>query len=103
MGRDGTLPRSVFQLLLYPVVDLAMTGDSYARVTDGVPITAATMRWFVDHYAPDPETRDHWHAAPLRAGASRGAPPPSSSPAPTTRSATRAAPTRRASNARACR
>ncbi|WP_298959796.1 alpha/beta hydrolase [uncultured Methylobacterium sp.] len=75
MGRDGTLPRSAFQLLLYPVVDLAMTGDSYARVTGGVPITAATMRWFVDHYAPDPGVRSHWHAAPLRAGSLAGAPP----------------------------
>ncbi|MFE1599291.1 alpha/beta hydrolase [Methylobacterium sp. ID0610] len=75
MGRDGDLPRSVFQVLLYPVTDLAMTGESYARVTAGVPITAATMRYFVDHYAPDPDTRTHWHASPARAPSLAGAPP----------------------------
>ncbi len=44
----------MFQLLLYPVTDLAMDTDSYARAVAGVPLTARTMRWFVDHYAPRP-------------------------------------------------
>ncbi|ACL58343.1 alpha/beta hydrolase [Methylobacterium nodulans] len=75
MGRDGSLPRSVFQMLLYPVIDLAMAGESYARVTDGVPITAATMRYFIDHYAPDAADRMDWRASPIRAPRFAGAPP----------------------------
>lgn len=75
MGRNGTLPRTVFQALLYPVVDLAMTGESYARVTEGVPITAETMRYFIDHYVPDPAARTDWRASPLRASSLMGAPP----------------------------
>jgi acetyl esterase len=74
MGRDGSLPKSVFQVLLYPVVDLGMTGESYERITGGVPITAATMRYFVDHYAPDPVDRSDWRASPMRAASLAGVP-----------------------------
>ena len=75
MGRDGTLPLPVFQLLIYPAVDLVMTAGSYARVTSGVPLTAATMRWFVDLYVPSPQDRIDWRASPLRAASLAGAPP----------------------------
>ena len=75
MGRDGTAPRLSFQLLLYPAVDFAMTTGSYARVTEGVPLTAATMRWFIDHYAPGAEQRLDWRASPLRAESLAGTPP----------------------------
>lgn len=75
MGRDGSVPRSVFQALLYPVTDLTMTSGSYARITEGVPLTATTMRWFIDHYAPDPASRLDWRASPLRAASLAGLPP----------------------------
>lgn len=75
MGRDGSAPGAACQVLLYPVVDLAMDTGSYARITRGVPLTAATMRWFVDHYAPDPAQRLDWRASPLRAGRLAGTPP----------------------------
>ena len=75
MGRDGTAPATACQLLLYPAVDFAMDSSSYARITEGVPLTAATMRWFVDHYAPDPAQRLHWRASPLRAERLAGTPP----------------------------
>ncbi len=75
MGRDGAAPASACQLLLYPAVDLAMDSGSYARITGGVPLTAATMRWFVDHYAPEPSQRLDWRASPLRAGRLAGTPP----------------------------
>lgn len=67
MGRDGDLPRPVFQMLLYPVVDLSMNGPGYRRVTSGVPLTAATMRYFIDHYTPNPADRSDWRASPLLA------------------------------------
>lgn len=75
MGRDGTAPASVFQLLLYPAMDLAMASDSYARITEGVLLTAATMRYFVEHYAPDAGQRLDWRASPLRAQSLAGTPP----------------------------
>ncbi len=75
MGRDGAAPASVFQMLLYPAVDLAMASGSYARVTAGVPLTAATMRYFVDYYAPEASQRLDWRASPLRAERLAGTPP----------------------------
>ena len=53
MGRDGGAPSTMFQALLYPVVDLTAASDSYRRVTSGVPLTAATMHWFIGHYTPN--------------------------------------------------
>jgi acetyl esterase len=75
MGRDGTAPRSVFQALLYPVVDLTMSSESYERITEGMPVTARTMRYFVGHYTPDAAQRTNWRASPLRAASLQGAPP----------------------------
>ena len=75
MGRDGAAPAAMFQLLLYPAVDLTMASASYARVTEGLPLTAATMRYFIDHYAPDAGQRLDWRASPLRAERLAGTPP----------------------------
>jgi acetyl esterase len=75
MGRDGAAPAPVFQLLLYPAVDLTMASDSYARVTEGLPLTAASMRYFIDHYVPDAGQRLNWRASPLRAERLAGTPP----------------------------
>ncbi len=75
MGRDGTAPATVFQMLLYPAVDLTMASGSYTRIIDGVPITAATMRYFIDHYAPKAEHRLDWRASPLRATTLADTPP----------------------------
>ncbi len=75
MGRDGSAPASNFQLLLYPAVDFTMTSASYAQMTEGLPLTAATMRYFADHYVPDAEQRLDWRASPLRAGSLAGTPP----------------------------
>ena len=67
MARDGDLPPLVFQLLVYPATDMGMTHDSYRRVTEGVPLTAKTMDWFIDHYLHGPKDRADWRASPLRA------------------------------------
>ena len=75
MGRDGTAPPASFQMLLYPATDLAMATASYARVTRDVPLTAAAMRWFIDHYAPEARQRADWRASPLRAASLAGLPP----------------------------
>jgi acetyl esterase len=66
MARDGRHHPPVAQILLYPVTDLAMSTDSYHRVTTGFPLTAKTMRWFVDHYAPAGVDRLQAGLSPLR-------------------------------------
>ena len=75
MGRDGSAPRAMFQALLYPVVDLTAASDSYRRVTSGVPLTAATMHWFIGHYTPNAAERSDWRASPLLAKSVAGTPP----------------------------
>ena len=67
MARDGVLPPLAFQLLIYPSTDMMMTTVSSQTVTAGVPLTSATMRWFIDHYLPDTAAARDWRASPLRA------------------------------------
>lgn len=55
----GDFERSpVGQVLLYPVTDLTLSSRSYEQITAGFPLTAASMGWFADHYAPEVEQRD---------------------------------------------
>ncbi len=76
MGRDGTVPATACQILFYPATDLAMDSPSYTKhLAHGVPLTASSMRWFIDHYAPDPAQRVDWRASPLRAPSLAGTPP----------------------------
>ncbi len=75
MARNGELPPLAFQVLVYPVTDLGMTHESYARVTEGVPLTAKTMDWFIDHYLHGPKDRADWRASPLRAADLSGVAP----------------------------
>lgn len=75
MGRDGTAAPTMFQALIYPVVDLTASSDSYRRVTSGVPLTAATMHYFIGHYTPQAADRLDWRASPLKAASLAGTPP----------------------------
>src|SRR3954452_21207350 len=65
MSRDGTLPPLAFQLLIYPATDMTMTTVSSTTIGPGVPLTSATMKWFIDHYVKGDKT--DWRASPLRA------------------------------------
>jgi acetyl esterase len=67
MARDGSLPPLAFQLLIYPATDMMMTTVSSQTITSGVPLTSATMKWFIDHYMRDEADRRDWRASPLRA------------------------------------
>ena len=75
MGRDGHVPRAMYQLLLYPATDLRMTGESYERVSDEMPLTAKAMRYFIDHYVPRQADRRDWRASPLLAASLEDTPP----------------------------
>jgi acetyl esterase len=65
MARDGELPAVCFQALLYPVTDLTCSQPSYARVINGLPLTASTMHYFIQHYTPHAADRSKWKASPL--------------------------------------
>jgi acetyl esterase len=72
---DGGGARVVLQVLVYPVTDHAMDTRSYARNVEGLLLNAPDMRWFWDHYAPDPRARRSPDASPLRAPDLAGLPP----------------------------
>jgi acetyl esterase len=47
------------QVLVYPVCDARLgETESYSRYADGFFLTAADMRWFLDHYAPEADPAD---------------------------------------------
>jgi acetyl esterase len=73
MARDGTLPRLAFQLLIYPATDMTMTSVSSTTIGPGVPLTSATMKWFIDHYVKGDRT--DWRASPLRVASVAGVAP----------------------------
>lgn len=73
MSRDGTLPPIAFQLLIYPATDMMMTTVSSTTIGPGVPLTSATMRWFIDYYAKGHES--DWRASPIRVASVAGTAP----------------------------
>lgn len=75
MARDGSVPALCHQTLIYPALDLTASSASYRRVNTGVPLTAATMHYFIGHYTPDAADRLHWRASPLRAERLQGVAP----------------------------
>lgn len=75
MGRDGAVPRTMFQLLFYPAMDLALRADSYGPATEGMVLTPETMRYFVGHYLASPAEGLEWQASPLRAVSLHDMPP----------------------------
>ena len=63
------------QVLIYPVTDLAMGTASYRRVTEGFPLVARTMEWFIDQYVRSETDKYNWRASPLRAATLAGTAP----------------------------
>ena len=75
MARDGALPPLAFQLLVYPATDMAMTTVSSQTITERVPLTSRTMKWFIDHYMRGPADMVDWRASPARAADLAGTAP----------------------------
>lgn len=73
-ARDRAGPRIDFQLLAYPVTDCDLDRQSYLDNGTGYLLERDTMRWFWDHYCPEPAQRRSPEAAPLHADLS-GLPP----------------------------
>ena len=74
-ARDNKGPKLRMQLLAYPVTDIVSRAESYRLFADGYGLNAATMEWFMDHYAPDRKSRDDWRVSPLKAKSLAGLPP----------------------------
>lgn len=75
MARDGALPALCFQVLIYPATDMAMTTVSSQTITQPVPLTSKTMKWFIDHYLRGPDDVVDWRASPARAADLSGTAP----------------------------
>lgn len=56
-----------YQVLLYPVMDLAFAHESFRKVGTGFNLTAAGMEWFRDLYLNGAHEIEDWRASPLRA------------------------------------
>ncbi|MBD2424285.1 alpha/beta hydrolase [Cyanobium sp. FACHB-13342] len=70
-ARAAGWPLPLLLVLICPTVDPSMACPSWRELADAPFLSAADMRWYYGHYAPDP---DDWRAAPLR-GDLRGLPP----------------------------
>ncbi len=66
-ARDRGGPALVFQLLIYPAVEMAMSHESHRVHTSGLPLTHATAAWFRDLYLRGADDRADWRASPLLA------------------------------------
>ena len=75
MLRDAGAARPVLQLLFYPATDLRAVSASYGRVTEGVLLTAARSRWFLQHYLSDFAQANDRRASPLLAPSLADLPP----------------------------
>ncbi len=76
MARDAGGPELRLQLLLYPVTDYGLSGESYERYATGYGLlTKAAMAWFQNHYLSTPAMAADWRASPIRAESLAGAAP----------------------------
>lgn len=73
-ARDTGKTKLRAQILVYPAVDLSMSGDYYGRFTKDLILTDETMQWFIDLYVPDKAMRKDWRASPLMAKSLAGLP-----------------------------
>ncbi|MCC7276342.1 MAG: alpha/beta hydrolase [Alphaproteobacteria bacterium] len=76
LARDAGAPAIRRQVLIYPVADYALVGDSYARFDSGYgPLTRGAMEWFRGHYLRTAADADDWRASPIRAPSLAGVAP----------------------------
>ncbi len=60
-------PPISLQVLVYPVTDCDLSTTSYTDPANQLILSAQSMIWFWDHYAPEEVARMHPDASPLRA------------------------------------
>jgi acetyl esterase len=72
-ARDIGFAGLLAQVLIYPVIDLAMQTESYRRNGEGYMLTAETMAWFKREYLQGADERD-WRVSPCKGSLKRLAP-----------------------------
>ena len=75
MARDRGGPPLAFQVLIYPVLDLASESASRKENGEGYFLTAAGMTWYEEQYLRDDADRKNVLASPLLADDLAGLPP----------------------------
>ncbi|UQB93105.1 alpha/beta hydrolase [Mycobacterium intracellulare] len=65
-SRDRGHPRLDAQILVYPITDCDFETTSYKAAENQLLVNRDVMMWFWDHYAPDPASRMHPDASPVR-------------------------------------
>lgn len=74
-ARDRRAPQIVFQLLVYPGLDIDFTRQSYVDYGDGYLLTLGKIKWFLKHYIAADTDPDLPYLCPLRATTVAGLPP----------------------------
>jgi len=74
-ARDQGLPAFLFQALIYPVIDSAMTSASYSENATGYGLLSRSMEFYWDCFAPAGVDRTHPDVSPSRARDLSGLPP----------------------------
>jgi acetyl esterase len=72
--RDDTV-RPIFQLLVYPAVDLTCSMPSHQLFREGYMLTARGIAWYLANYVNDENEKTNPRASPLFAPDFRGLPP----------------------------
>ena len=75
MARDAGFSAIKFQLLIYPVTELAASFTSHKTNGVGYLLTSRTMNWFVNHYVRNTDDHLDWRASPLLAKSLKGVAP----------------------------
>jgi len=75
LARDEGIIRIKFQLLIYPVTDLAGETQSYRDFCEGYFLDRAVMKWFGAQYISSPADFTDYRASPLLAPSHQGLPP----------------------------
>lgn len=75
LRNEQTSPPLALQYLVYPVTDCDFERASMISNAHGRLLETEGMRWFWDHFCPDPRRRLEWTASPVRAHSLEDAPP----------------------------
>jgi len=73
--RDAGLALPLYQLLIYPALDLSMSHASHANYGEGHLLTRAFQAWCHHHYLAGGGDVKDWRVSPLRAESLAGLPP----------------------------
>lgn len=73
--RDQGGPKLALQVLIYPVIDMAMATPSHTKFAEGYMLSRERMRYFRAAYLRDDRDIADWRASPLKASDLSGLPP----------------------------